>query len=88
MRWLVLDAGAIDDVDYSAGIASAGLLDFLDSRAITFALARADDSLVETLRPTSCSTGSARTTSTTTSPTQSTRSGGLPRHLARSGTTG
>ena len=50
VRWLVLDAGAIDDVDYSAGIAFSGLLDFLDSRGITFTLARADDSLVETLK--------------------------------------
>jgi MFS superfamily sulfate permease-like transporter len=50
VRWLVLDAGPIDDVDYSAGVALSGLLDFLDSRGIVLAVARADDSLVETLK--------------------------------------
>ena len=35
--------------DYSAGIALAGLLDFLKARDITFALARADSSLTKTL---------------------------------------
>ena len=43
VRWVVLDAGAMDDIDYSAGISLAGLLDYLDARHITFALARADD---------------------------------------------
>jgi high affinity sulfate transporter 1 len=50
VRWVILDAGAIDDVDYSAGISLDGLLDYLEARHITFVLARADDSLVETLR--------------------------------------
>ena len=49
VRWLVLDAGALDDIDYSAGISLSGLLDYLDARNITFALARADDSLLQTL---------------------------------------
>jgi high affinity sulfate transporter 1 len=49
VRWMVLDAGTIDDVDYSAGLSLAGLLDYLDSRGITFALARADDALIRTL---------------------------------------
>jgi MFS superfamily sulfate permease-like transporter len=49
VRWLVLDAGAIDDIDYSAGIALSGLLDYLDARDITFTLARADDALLHTL---------------------------------------
>jgi high affinity sulfate transporter 1 len=50
VRWLVLDAGSIDDIDYSAGIALAGLLDFLDTRHITFGIIRADTGLLDTLR--------------------------------------
>ena len=49
VRWVVLDAGSLDDVDYSAGIALAGLIDYLDARQITFALARADTGLLHTL---------------------------------------
>ncbi|MGD9529035.1 MAG: SulP family inorganic anion transporter [Pseudonocardia sp.] len=49
VRWLILDAGAIDDIDYSAGVSLSGLLDYLDSHGITFALARLDDGLVHTL---------------------------------------
>jgi len=49
VRWVVLDAGALDDIDYSAGISLTGLLDYLDARHITFALARADTGLVHTL---------------------------------------
>jgi high affinity sulfate transporter 1 len=49
VRWLVLDAGSVDDVDYSAGVSLAGLLDYLEARQITFALARADTSLLHTL---------------------------------------
>ena len=49
VRWLVLDAGALDDVDYSAGISLAGLLDYLDARGIRFVLARADSGLIDTL---------------------------------------
>ncbi len=49
MRWLVLDAGSMDDIDYSAGISLAGLLDYLDAKHVTFALMRADDSLLHTL---------------------------------------
>jgi high affinity sulfate transporter 1 len=49
VRWLVLDAGSLTDVDYSAGISLGGLLDFTGARGITFALARADDSLLQTL---------------------------------------
>src|SRR3954447_9891903 len=50
VRWLVLDAGALDDIDYSAGISLSGLLDYLDARNITFALASADDALLDTLK--------------------------------------
>jgi MFS superfamily sulfate permease-like transporter len=49
VRWVVLDAGSVDDVDYSAGVSLAGLLDYLEARQITFALARADTSLLHTL---------------------------------------
>ena len=49
VRWLVLDAGSLDDVDYSAGLSLAGLLDFTQARGITVGLARADDSIVDAL---------------------------------------
>ena len=49
VRWFILDAGSIDDVDYSAGISLSGLLDFLTSRNITFGLMRLDESLSTTL---------------------------------------
>jgi len=49
VRWLVLDASTLDDVDYSAGLALGGLLDYLDHHDIEIALARADSGLVETL---------------------------------------
>jgi MFS superfamily sulfate permease-like transporter len=49
VRWLILDAAGLDDIDYSAGISLAGLLDYLASRQITFAMARADTGLRDTL---------------------------------------
>ena len=49
VRWLVLDASTLTDVDYSAGLAFGGLLDYLDHRAVTFALAEADSQLLDTL---------------------------------------
>jgi len=49
VRWVVLDAGAVSDIDYSAGVSLGGLLDFMKARNITFAFARADDSLLQTL---------------------------------------
>jgi high affinity sulfate transporter 1 len=49
VRWVVLDAGSVDDVDYSAGVSLAGLIDYLEARQINFALARADTSLLHTL---------------------------------------
>ena len=50
VRWLILDAGGLSDIDYSAGVALAGLLDYLDAHQITLAMARVDPSLVDTLR--------------------------------------
>jgi high affinity sulfate transporter 1 len=49
VRWLVLDAGAIPDVDYSAGVSLAGLLDYLSTRNVHFGLVRADPALLATL---------------------------------------
>ena len=49
VRWLVIDAGALDDVDYSAGMALGTLMDFLDEHQVTLALARADTGLLDTL---------------------------------------
>src|SRR4029450_7645874 len=49
VRWFVLDAGSIDDVDYSAGISLSGLVDYLTSHEITFGLVRLDESLSTTL---------------------------------------
>ena len=49
VRWFILDAGSIDDVDYSAGISLGGLVNYLDSRGITFGLTRLDESLSTTL---------------------------------------
>ena len=49
VRWLILDAAGLDDIDYSAGISLAGLLDYLASRQITFAMARTDTGLRDTL---------------------------------------
>jgi MFS superfamily sulfate permease-like transporter len=46
---LILDAGTISDVDYSAGQAISRLLDYLDAHSIQFGLAAADPALLETL---------------------------------------
>jgi len=51
VRWVVLDASSLDDIDYSASVSLAGLLDYLDAKAITFALARADTGLLYTWQP-------------------------------------
>ncbi|MFN8037178.1 MAG: SulP family inorganic anion transporter [Acidimicrobiia bacterium] len=49
VRWVVLDAGALDDVDYSAGLSLGALADYLAAKHITVALARADTQLLHTL---------------------------------------
>jgi high affinity sulfate transporter 1 len=49
VRWVILDAAAIDDVDYSAGRSLSGLLHFLDTLHVTFALVHADPALLATL---------------------------------------
>jgi MFS superfamily sulfate permease-like transporter len=50
VRWLILDAKSVDDIDYSAGVSMAGLMDYLTARKVTFALSGADSGLIETLR--------------------------------------
>ena len=50
VRWLVLDCSAIDDVDYSAGIALSSLVDYVHHEGAQFGLARADDHLLQTLK--------------------------------------
>jgi high affinity sulfate transporter 1 len=47
--WLVADATALTDVDYSAGLALSGLIDYLHSKDIRFALAGADEQILDTL---------------------------------------
>jgi MFS superfamily sulfate permease-like transporter len=42
VEWLVVDVSSLDSVDYSAGKALLGLLDYLDARKITVVLARVD----------------------------------------------
>lgn len=49
VKEFMLDAAAIDDIDYSAGVSLSGLLDYLDSRNVRFALVHADPAMLETL---------------------------------------
>jgi MFS superfamily sulfate permease-like transporter len=49
VRWVVIDASSIDDIDYSAGLSLTGLCDYPDARGVTLALARTDTSLLQVL---------------------------------------
>jgi high affinity sulfate transporter 1 len=49
VRWLVLDCSSVDDVDYSAGLALSGLIDFVHAHDAHFAIAQADAGLLPTL---------------------------------------
>jgi MFS superfamily sulfate permease-like transporter len=49
VEWLILDAGGLDDIDYSAHKSLDGLLDYLEAKGITACLARADAGLMATL---------------------------------------
>jgi MFS superfamily sulfate permease-like transporter len=49
VRWLVLDCSSIDDVDYSAGLALSGLIDYVHAHHAHFAIVGADDGLIRTL---------------------------------------
>jgi high affinity sulfate transporter 1 len=50
VEWLVLDAGSIDTIDYSAAMALQGLVDYLKARGITPVLAHVDPSLLTALQ--------------------------------------
>ena len=49
VRWLVLDCSSMDDVDYSASLTLAGLIDAVHADGRVFALAAADPQLLATL---------------------------------------
>ncbi len=49
VKWLVLDASSLDPIDYSAGLALGGPIEFVQARKIRFALTRADLNLTATL---------------------------------------
>jgi high affinity sulfate transporter 1 len=50
VRWLVLDCSSIDDVDYSASVALAELVEYVHQSGAHFGIVRADAQLLETLR--------------------------------------
>jgi high affinity sulfate transporter 1 len=50
VRWLVLDCSALPDVDYSAGLSLAGLVDYVHERGAHFGIVGADPALLQTLR--------------------------------------
>jgi MFS superfamily sulfate permease-like transporter len=47
---LILDASSLDSIDYSAGKALDGLLDYLKERKVTLVLARVDSGLLSTMK--------------------------------------
>ena len=49
IRWLLLDCSSISDVDYSAGVALAGLIRYIHHRGAHFGLVGADAHLLATL---------------------------------------
>jgi MFS superfamily sulfate permease-like transporter len=49
VRWIILDAASISDIDYSAGQELGGLLDYLESKHVTLVLARPDPSILRSL---------------------------------------
>jgi MFS superfamily sulfate permease-like transporter len=49
VRWLLLDCSSITDVDYSAGVALAGLIRYVQQQGAHFGLVAADTSLLATL---------------------------------------
>jgi high affinity sulfate transporter 1 len=50
VRWVALDCGAIDDIDYSAGVTLANLVNYSRARHARFVLVRPDTRLLATLR--------------------------------------
>jgi MFS superfamily sulfate permease-like transporter len=49
VRWVLLDASSLTDVDYSAGVQLKDLAGFFSARGIHVGLVRADDDLIATL---------------------------------------
>jgi MFS superfamily sulfate permease-like transporter len=50
VRWVALDCAAIPDVDYSAGVTLANLVDYTRARNARFVLVRPDTQLLATLK--------------------------------------
>ncbi|MGZ4649462.1 MAG: SulP family inorganic anion transporter [Kineosporiaceae bacterium] len=50
VRWVALDCAAIPDIDYSAGVTLAKLVDYARARNARFVLVRADTQLLATLK--------------------------------------
>ena len=50
VRWLALDCSSIDDIDWSAGNALVGLVDFVHARDTHFCIVGADPNVLEDLR--------------------------------------
>jgi high affinity sulfate transporter 1 len=50
VRWVALDCGAIDDIDYSAGVTLANLVKYTQARNARFVLVGPDTQLLATLR--------------------------------------
>jgi high affinity sulfate transporter 1 len=50
VRWVALDCGAIDDVDYSAGVTLGNLVQYCQAHNARFVLVRPDTQLLTTLR--------------------------------------
>lgn len=50
VRWVALDCGAIDDIDYSAGVTLSNLIKYARARGARFVLVRPDTQLLSTLR--------------------------------------
>jgi len=46
VKWLVLDCAGISDIDYSAGQAFSGLVDWLDARSVALVLARPETAVL------------------------------------------
>ena len=50
VRWIALDCGGIDDIDYSAGVTLANLVNYCGAHDARFVLVRPDTQLLATLR--------------------------------------
>ncbi len=50
VRWVLIDAAPLDDVDYSAGVQLKDLGAYLAARGIRVGLVRGDDALISALR--------------------------------------